>query len=129
MNGNKLLLLIVVIGIAIWNIPNTTSIFQGQHTYYNISAPCQKCHQDIQNILDANNTITNHSVFGCINCHIRDGNSSHAAAIIYCNTCHPIDKHQITHKDCNECHISHGGQKDGIIHGNGYQCQTCHDKV
>jgi hypothetical protein len=107
MDGNKTLLIVVLIGITIWNIPETTSIFYGQHTFYNGSAICQKCHQDIQNILDLNSSISDHNQFNCRDCHSRDGNTSHVAKISYCSDCHIIH----TNNDCNLCHISHGGLK------------------
>ena len=129
MSQKKLLLVLILFGTVIWNIPNTYSIFQGQHSFYVNSSPCQKCHQDIQIILDQNNTVTNHTIFGCQDCHTHDGNSSHAAKIVYCTDCHSIDMHMTNYTNCNECHISHGGQNESIPHGNDYACDTCHIKV
>ena len=121
MKKNIIFLTIAIIGITIWNIPDTTSLFQGQHTFYNnISVPCQKCHQDIQDILNMNNTPLNHTKFGCKGCHPRDGNTSHAASITYCSKCHLPDMHTINYTDCRECHISHGNLRQDIEHGNGY---------
>jgi hypothetical protein len=127
MKKSVVLLIIAVFGITIWNIPDTASIFQGQHTFYNGSAPCIKCHQDIQNILDLNQTpYPQHNAIGCRGCHTKDGNESHAAKIIYCVDCHPRDMHMTNYTNCNECHISHGGQNQSITHGNKYACLTCH---
>jgi len=123
---NKILLIIILLGITIWNIPSTTSIFQGQHTFYNTTQiPCEKCHQDIQDILNQpQKPYPKHNEIGCKNCHTSDGNSSHAASIKQCNDCHLVDRHQISYPDCNICHISHGGQKlGGELHEN---CKDCH---
>lgn len=127
MNGNKYLLIVVLLGITIWNIPSTTSIFQGQHTFYNTTEiPCEKCHKDIQDILNQpQNPYPQHSEIGCKGCHISNGNTSHAASIQKCNNCHEVDKHQIAYTNCNTCHVSHGGQKPGGISHT--SCKDCHN--
>lgn len=63
--------LFVLVGISLWYIPNTISLFSGQHSYYNINAngsqvPCQKCHGDIQVEI---HTGFIHSNFTCSDCH------------------------------------------------------------
>ncbi len=58
-------------GISIWVIPNTLSLFGGQHSFYNIDPvdsqiPCIKCHGDIQMEL---HTGYIHNNFTCSDCH------------------------------------------------------------
>ena len=58
-------------GISIWLIPNTLSLFSGQHSFYNIDpvgsqVPCSKCHGDIQMAL---HTGSIHNNFTCDDCH------------------------------------------------------------
>lgn len=127
---NKWLLVVVLIGITIWNIPNTTSIFQGQHSFYNGSAPCQKCHQDIQNILNDNQTpYISHNEIGCRGCHTRDGNFSHSASIRQCIDCHNTGNHHpiMDVSICSNCHTSHGGRIENLVKpSDGLLCFKCH---
>jgi hypothetical protein len=63
--------LFALAGISLWYIPNTLSLFSGQHSYYNINAngsqvPCQKCHGDVQMEI---HTGFIHSNFTCSDCH------------------------------------------------------------
>ncbi len=63
--------LFALIGISLWYIPNTVSLFSGGHGFYNIDAtgsqiPCQKCHGDIQMEV---HTGFIHSNFTCSECH------------------------------------------------------------
>lgn len=126
MSQNKLILVVVLFGIAIWNIPQTTSIFQGQHTFFNGSAPCTKCHQDIQIELDFNSNSTAHQKLGCVGCHPRDGNSSHAASISACINCHSDQTHGLTY-DCVICHGSHGYKDARLAHrSENIICSDCH---
>jgi len=130
MDGNKLLLVLVLLGITVWNIPNTTSIFQGQHTFYNGSAPCQKCHQDIQITLDFNNTPTAHRDLGCQGCHTRDGNTSHSASIRSCSDCHKPLNHNSNYTNCVLCHGSNAYKDANIEHRSGnlnITCSDCHN--
>lgn len=63
--------LFALVGISLWYIPNTISLFSGQHSYYNINAndsqvPCQKCHGDVQMEV---HTGFIHNNFTCSDCH------------------------------------------------------------
>jgi hypothetical protein len=63
--------LIALGGISIWFIPNTLSLFSGQHSFYNIDplgsqVPCIKCHGDIAMELHTGNI---HQNFTCSDCH------------------------------------------------------------
>lgn len=60
-----------LVGISIWYIPNTISLFSGQHSFYNIDPigsqiPCLKCHGDVQMEI---HTGSIHSNFTCSDCH------------------------------------------------------------
>ena len=126
MNGKTFYLTLMVIGVVFWNLPDSEAIMVGQHSYYNNSAPCQKCHSDVQNMLDQYQpAYIYHNALTCNGCHAPDGNSSHAARISTCIECHDSE-HQTPYPVCNECHDSHGAQYPGISHGNGYSCESCH---
>lgn len=122
--SKTILISLALIGMFLWNIPNTSSIFYGQHTFYNGSAPCQKCHEDISLMLEQSPIV--HQNIGCQGCHSRDGNISHAANVSYCSDCHTPDLHQINYPNCRQCHESHGAQILGISHGNNNTCLSCH---
>lgn len=98
--------LLILIGLLLWYIPSTISIFSGTHAYYDINPngsqiPCTKCHGDISVEL---HTSYKHSNFTCEGCHriqagvqyaSGDGNNStipgtmaHAASIVKCTECH-----------------------------------------
>jgi|Deesub1362B_J571_1020462.scaffolds.fasta_scaffold01365_1 hypothetical protein len=53
MNGGKVTLIVVtMLALGVLVLPNTVSLFAGQHYWYNLSAdgnqvPCQKCHADV----------------------------------------------------------------------------------
>lgn len=130
MIGNKYLLIVVLIGIAIYNVPSTTSIFQGQHTFYNTTQiPCEKCHQDIQDILNLPTTPQEHTEIGCKNCHTRDGNTSHSAATISCNSCHQEELEHANNYTCIICHGSHGSADPETLHRTAItllNCLDCH---
>jgi len=59
MNAKFTLAIIALIGIGVFALPSTMSLFAGQHSFYNIDAtgnqvPCKKCHGDVQAELGAN---------------------------------------------------------------------------
>lgn len=73
------LVLIALVGVGVFALPSTMSLFAGQHSFYNIDAtgnqvPCQKCHGDVKAELTANaasipNTPGPHAAFKCEYCH------------------------------------------------------------
>jgi hypothetical protein len=115
MNFNKLVLLVIaVVGIGIFALPSTVSLFSGQHTWYNLEAtgnqiPCEKCHADINDemVSGDNGVHTTLAGPGC-DCHrvnatvtrlgtgvasgdtdgSTPGTTSHAAETIACMVCH-----------------------------------------
>jgi hypothetical protein len=62
--------LLALAGISIWLIPNTLSLFSGQHSFYidpvGSQVPCGKCHGDIELEL---HTGFIHKNFTCADCH------------------------------------------------------------
>ena len=119
MNLNKNLLLIgAIIGIGLFVLPSTLSMFAGQHTWYDPDGgvPCEKCHfleeQELVNSggpHDPSGTYTQYnssmsyssSIWAagpgttssrCLGCHQGgsfDNNTQHAAFAILCTDCHP----------------------------------------
>jgi len=67
-----LLVLIVLIGIGLYALPSTVSLFAGQHSFQNIDAAgnqidCEKCHADVAAELRVAGAP--HSDFTCAACH------------------------------------------------------------
>ena len=118
MNLNKNLLLIVaILGIGLFVLPSTLSMFAGQHSWYNIKSetiPCEKCHFLEQEELTEgphavgyNSSLYNSSASSaylniwagadisdrCYGCHQSskagfDNDSQHAAITVQCIDCH-----------------------------------------
>lgn len=88
MNAKFTLAIIALVGIGVFALPTTMSLFAGQHSFYNIDAtgnqvPCQKCHGDVKAELSAGNpdattgTPGPHAAFKCEYCHrIEAGSAS-----------------------------------------------------
>ncbi len=102
MNGNKYgFLIIALLGIILWNTPNTVSLLVDSHAFYNGSAPCSKCHGDILGQLEATGSVNAmhrnlDGESGCRSCHsnpinIRGGNAT-------------TDYHSAYRPECIECH-------------------------
>ena len=91
MNAKFTLAIIALVGIGVFALPSTMSLFAGQHSFYNIDAtgnqiPCQKCHGDVKAELSSNGntdpskgpiTPGPHAAFKCEYCHrIEQGSAS-----------------------------------------------------
>jgi hypothetical protein len=85
--NKKILIVIALIGIGLWALPSTMSLFAGQHSFVNIDATgnqidCVKCHGDVKAELqsghsDVTGTNAPHANFKCEYCHrIEAGASS-----------------------------------------------------
>jgi nitrate/TMAO reductase-like tetraheme cytochrome c subunit len=117
MDGGKITLLIITLtAIGVLVLPNTVSLFAGQHYWYNLSGegndiPCEKCHADIYEELRLSNF---HIHWGdnttadrqdCEACHrgnlsityakvgpgyttYTPGKQAHAASVVACMLCH-----------------------------------------
>ncbi len=75
------LVFIILVGVSLAYLPQTSSLFSGQHAFYNIDATgnqisCTKCHGDVQLDLSGHND-TPHANFSCEDCHrIQNGKAS-----------------------------------------------------
>src|SRR5659263_323462 len=91
MNAKFSLAIIALVGIGVFALPSTMSLFAGQHSFYNIDAtgnqiPCTKCHGDVKSELSSNAntnpalgpiTAGPHAAFKCEYCHrIEQGSAS-----------------------------------------------------
>jgi len=103
-----ILLLTVIAAISTLVMPETVSLFAGQHWWYNISGtgnqvPCQKCHADVYEELKysyhrnlgcachrANLSITYAEVQGSIT-NYTPGKQAHAASTVACMLCHQMN--------------------------------------
>jgi hypothetical protein len=78
--NKKMLIVIALVGIGLWALPQTMSLFAGQHSFVNIDATgnqidCVKCHGDVQAELTSQGvnlktgTPAPHAAFKCEYCH------------------------------------------------------------
>ncbi len=81
-----ILFILALLGIILWNMPSSNSVFTGEHSFYQTSAPCIKCHIKESNTLTHTGTL-NHTM-DCRVCHTRDGQTSHSAKRGTCYDCH-----------------------------------------
>jgi len=109
MKSNTLVLLLVaIVAIGIFALPNTAALFSGQHSWYNLSdsgsqVPCGKCHADINDeMMHTDNGVHKNFVSPGCDCHrvngtgvasgddtiSTPGTTSHAAETIACMLCH-----------------------------------------
>ncbi len=107
--GKTILLTIIVFAVGVLILPNTVSLFAGQHYWYNLSGsgndvPCVKCHADVYEELKlgvhrnlrcedchrANKSITYASVSGSYT-NYTPGKEAHAATCVACMLCHQIN--------------------------------------
>lgn len=121
------LLVVIILGIIV--LPETYSLFAGQHDWYDttqngIQIPCGKCHSDITRELSQPGTVNIiHNIMGCEECHVTTapksedfkqgpGGQFHAAAVASCIDCHnttllygTFDHSKIINKvGCQTCH-------------------------
>ncbi len=125
-SGRLILLLAFVLGI--WALPETYSLFLGQHDFYDTSlkdnqVPCGKCHSDIAAELSRPGKVNLiHKVMNCDQCHmtaapnsegIFQGKQFHAAATAACI-------------DCHNSTLLYGTFDHSRIIGTGLGCLDCH---
>lgn len=98
MNLKIILLFVAIFAIGTVVLPETVSMFAGQHNFYDTvpsgnGVPCEKCHADINIELSQPGSVnTVHKGQGCVSCHIttltRKGEVVHSAGIPLCIDCH-----------------------------------------
>ncbi len=110
--GKAVLITIIVFALGVIVLPNTVSLFAGEHYWYNLSGtgnnvPCVKCHADVYEELKlsahrnlrcedchrANKSITYASVSGSYT-NVTPGKEAHAASCVACMLCHQINASQ-----------------------------------
>lgn len=79
MNAKTTMVLIALIGVGLFALPQTTALFAGQHSFVNIDATgnqieCVKCHGDVNAELGSSTSLTTgtpgaHAAFKCEYCH------------------------------------------------------------
>lgn len=126
----RFILLLVVVGLGIVVLPETYSLFSGQHDFYDTTAsdnqvPCEKCHSDITAELSQPGKVNLiHKVMNCDQCHVTaapnseglyqgPGGQFHAAATISCI-------------DCHNRTMLYGTFDHSRIVGSGLGCLDCH---
>ena len=135
MQVKYIIFFLAIVGMLIWTMPQTNSIFVGQHSFYNNDsgmgqvAPCIKCHQDIQTSMDVGNPPQEHTTLGCRGCHTRDGTTAHAASIKFCTDCHGYEHNIQPTYACTNCHGSHAVIEPSNPHENmgNLTCIDCHN--
>ena len=110
-------MLIAVVAVGLIALPNTVSLFAGQHYWYAVNdtgnnVPCEKCHADVFEELNQSIGATGFHDFNgnniadkndCAACHRNDasityasdngtkwvsGKEAHAASVVACMLCH-----------------------------------------
>lgn len=128
--------LLALVGISLWYIPNTVSLFSGQHAYYTLDdnlsqLQCTKCHGDISIEL---HTGYIHSNFTCADCHrvqkgvqyanaTEPGTLAHAASLVQCADCHSEYLNN-TPDTIHNAFINYGMQ-----HNTSENCIACHASI
>lgn len=127
----RLILLLTVVGLGIVVLPETYSLFSGQHDFYDTTAsgnqvPCEKCHSDITAELSQPGKVNLiHKVMNCDQCHVTaapnseglyqgHGGQFHAAATASC-------------LDCHNSTLLYGTFDHSKIIGTGLGCLDCHN--
>ena len=136
----KIVIVLALIGIITWNLPTSLSLFANTHAFYNITAPCYKCHNDVLNQIQdfgyinmLHNTLDSSS--GCMSCHIDAPQirgevvqeDFHASSRPMCLDCHPntttIYGNLEAHKDA----VNQANNSSRLI-GMNEACRMCHTK-
>ncbi len=145
MNPKFLLLLVAVVAIGIFVLPETVAMFSGQHNFYDTTqrgnqVPCEKCHADINVELQQPGQVNSyHKSIGCDGCHVIavvtyegkvQGSDFHAAAMPMCMDCHDgsaavvaggLDSELETHTN-----FINGANSSNLMRGQNEACIGCH---
>ncbi len=133
--------MLALVGVSLWYIPGTISLFSGQHSFYNIDPegnqiPCKKCHGDIA--LDLHTGFI-HSNFTCADCHRIQKNVQYASGDGAYNTTPGTLAHAASSVLCAECHSEFISNTPDTIHAafirygieqnTNVNCIACHTAV
>ncbi len=126
-SGEITLLAVAAVAIGTFALPNTVSLFSGQHSWYDLGpagsqVPCEKCHDDIADEMALTGAHVN---IKCEGCHRTDarvgyaidlegdvdpGQGAHAASTQECMICHTRSPtgtnftHYYIGDECGDCH-------------------------
>lgn len=142
MNGNKyIFFLIALVGIILWNTPNTVSLLADSHAFYNGSAPCSKCHGDILAQLEDTGSVNAmhrnlDGESGCRSCHskpinIQGGNATidyHSAYRPNCIECHQNASSINNNKEAHSLIVSEANRSSQNL-GLNEACVLCHSTI
>lgn len=153
MNGKMALLTLSVFAVGIFAMPNTLSLFSGQHTFSNNGSEpafCQNCHSDVydeMNWYGGDAPAGSHgSLITCVNCHrtgtldgwLTDfgisGNpetnlsnmSAHAAVTVECVFCHDMVLGNITGSGEAHRNFYNVSNQSTLLKGGNEACVGCH---
>lgn len=133
--------LLALAGVSIWYIPNTVSLFSGQHSYYNLDAngsqvPCQKCHGDVSVEL---HTGFIHNNFTCADCHRTQNGLQYASGDGANSTTPGLMAHASSTVNCSDCHSDYLNNtpdkihdafiRYGMEHDSSENCIACHSSI
>jgi len=118
MEGKLALIFVAVVATGVLVLPQTVTLFAGQHYWYNLSdtgndVPCEKCHADIASEMESHaGPHMDETGFGTMDCEFchravfagydyasvsggysqyTAGEEAHAASVIRCMACHSTD--------------------------------------
>lgn len=142
MNGNKYgFLLIALAGIILWNTPTTVSLLVDSHAFYNGSAPCSKCHEDILAQLEDRGSVNAmhrnlDGESGCRSCHSNPINISgrnatedyHSAYLPYCIECHQNVSSINNSKEAHSLIVREANRSSQNL-GMNEACVLCHTTI
>ncbi|MGB2841767.1 MAG: cytochrome c3 family protein [Halobacteriota archaeon] len=145
------LMAIAVVAMGTFALPNTVSLFSGQHTWYDLGAkgndvPCEKCHADIAEEMDAgigpHTGETGYGRFECEYCHrvfpIKHKNASFVTYTYASGDGTGAEPGKEAHAASTvACMYCHSGSESGIPwlipgtmkHGVSTPCTGCHDSL
>ena len=118
-NLKKLFVMVAIISAIIIAMPNTVSIFGGQHRWYDLSAdpndiPCGKCHADISEELYQGSYV--HEGMTCAMCHRTTFTTDYTYASGRGTGSEPgREAHSASTLTCMKCHDGSGGLSDGGV--------------
>lgn len=156
-NPRVALLMIAIMALGIFVLPETIAMFTGQHDFYDTTLPgngvnCLKCHADIRDELNRPSQVNTYHRFGfddarmCEACHMTTapqleglvqgpGGQFHAAAAPACLDCHngtgPGLGAQEIVTGTEEVHKAFATEsaKSNLLKGSNEACISCHTHI
>lgn len=158
MNGRMSLLVLSVLAVGLFAMPNTLSLFSGQHTFSNNGSDpyfCRNCHQDVyeeMNWYGGDAPAGSHgALMTCKVCH-RTGNLSeygfldefgisgspevnfsemgaHAAVTVECVFCHDLVLTQISGSGEAHSNFYNEANQSTLLKGGNEACVGCHTRA